>query len=176
MPGRGIARLRRLACGGQPENVGDAVSGIVAGKRALVVGVANKRSIAWAIARRLDEEGARVALTFQGDRVEKDVRKLADELTNGPVPVLPLDVTDDAQLDAAVAGTLHRFKVKSAGGAAPLEGLLRDVVNHVEVNNQGAYHSAESDRVVVAVVDEAPFQLELESPPVPIVKIGTLQL
>jgi enoyl-[acyl-carrier protein] reductase I len=105
MPGRGIAWLRRLACGGQPENVGDAVSGIVAGKRALVVGVANKRSIAWAIARRLDEEGARVALTFQGDRVEKDVRKLADELTNGPVPVLPLDVTDDAQLDAAVAGT-----------------------------------------------------------------------
>ena len=105
MPGRGIARLRRLACGGQPENVGDAVSGIVAGKRALVVGVANKRSIAWAIARRLDEEGARVALTFQGDRVEKDVRKLADELTNGPVPVLPLDVTDDDQLDAAVAGT-----------------------------------------------------------------------
>jgi len=105
MPGRGIARLRRLACCGQPENVGDAVSGIVAGKRALVVGVANKRSIAWAIARRLDEEGARVALTFQGDRVEKDVRKLADELANGPVPVLPLDVTDDAQLDAAVAGT-----------------------------------------------------------------------
>ena len=105
MPGRGLARLRRLACGGQPENVGDAVSGIVAGKRALVVGVANKRSIAWAIARRLDEEGARVALTFQGDRVEKDVRKLADELTNGPVPVLPLDVTDDGQLDAAVAGT-----------------------------------------------------------------------
>jgi len=85
-------------------------------------------------------------------------------------------VVFEAAADAAVAGTLHRFKVKSAGGAAPLEGLLRDVVNHVEVNNQGAYHSAESDRVVVAVVDEAPFQLELESPPVPIVKNGTLQL
>lgn len=80
------------------------MSGIVEGKRALVVGVANKRSIAWAIARRLDQEGARVALTFQGERVEKDVRKLADELGNGPVPVLPLDVTDDAQVEAAVDG------------------------------------------------------------------------
>lgn len=104
MRGRGIPRLRRLACGDQQADAGDAVSGIVEGKRALVVGVANKRSIAWAIARRLDQQGARVALTFQGERVEKDVRKLADELGNGPVPVLPLDVTDDAQLDAAVDG------------------------------------------------------------------------
>jgi enoyl-[acyl-carrier protein] reductase I len=79
------------------------VSGIVDGKRALVVGVANKRSIAWAIARRLDAEGARVALTFQGERVEKDVTKLAGELTNQPVPVVPMDVTDDAQMDTAVA-------------------------------------------------------------------------
>ena len=79
------------------------MSGIVDGKRALVVGVANKRSIAWAIARRLDAEGARVALTFQGERVEKDVTKLAAELINQPVPVVPMDVTDDAQMDAAVA-------------------------------------------------------------------------
>lgn len=80
------------------------MSGIVEGKRALVIGVANKRSIAWAIARGLDAQGARVALTFQGERVEKDVRKLAGDLANGPVPVLPLDVTDAAQLDAAVEG------------------------------------------------------------------------
>lgn len=80
------------------------MSGIVDGKRALVVGVANKRSIAWAIARRLDAEGARVALTFQGERTEKDVRGLAADLANGPVPVLPLDVQDEAQLDVAVDG------------------------------------------------------------------------
>jgi hypothetical protein len=85
-------------------------------------------------------------------------------------------VVFEATPDAATAGSLHRFKVKSAGDAPPLEGRLRDVVNHVEVNNQGAYHSAESDRVVVAVVDEAPFQLQLETPAVPIVKNGTLQL
>ncbi len=85
-------------------------------------------------------------------------------------------VVFEAAADAPVAGTLHRFKVKSAGDAPPLEGLLRDVVHHVEINNQGAYHSADSDRVVVAVIDEAPFHLELEAPAVPIVKNGTLQL
>ena len=85
------------------------MSGIVDGKRALVVGVANKRSIAWAIARRLDAEGARVALTFQGERVEKDVTKLAGELTNQPVPVVPMDVTDDAQMDTAVAAVADQL-------------------------------------------------------------------
>lgn len=79
------------------------MGGIVDGKRALVVGVANKRSIAWAIARRLDAEGARVALTFQGERVETDVRALADTLRHGPVPVVPMDVTDASGMDSAVA-------------------------------------------------------------------------
>ena len=47
------------------------------GKRALVLGVANKRSIAWAIARRLADEGAELAFTFQGERIESNVRELA---------------------------------------------------------------------------------------------------
>lgn len=85
-------------------------------------------------------------------------------------------VVFEAAADAAVAGSLHRFRVKSTGDAPPLEGWLRDVVNHVEVNNQGAYHSAESDRVTVSVIEEAPFVLELETPAVPIVKNGTTQL
>ena len=51
------------------------------GQAALVVGVANKRSIAWAIARRLDAAGARIALTYQNDRTEGDVRKLAGTLS-----------------------------------------------------------------------------------------------
>ena len=75
--------------------------GVLEGKTALVVGVANKRSIAWAIAEALAAEGARCAFTFQNERVEADVRKLSDTLPN-PGPVLPLDVQDPAQLDAAV--------------------------------------------------------------------------
>ena len=47
------------------------------GKQALVLGVANKRSIAWAIAERLASEGAQLAFTYQGERIEKPVRELA---------------------------------------------------------------------------------------------------
>jgi enoyl-[acyl-carrier protein] reductase I len=70
--------------------------GSLAGKTGLIVGVANKRSIAWAIAQAASKAGARVALTFQGERLEENVRELAEGLTD-PV-VLPLDVTDDAQI------------------------------------------------------------------------------
>ena len=64
------------------------------GKRALVLGVANKRSIAWAIARRLADGGAQVAFTFQGERIEKSVRELAESVSS-PL-VTELDVRDDA--------------------------------------------------------------------------------
>jgi enoyl-[acyl-carrier protein] reductase I len=65
-------------------------------KTGLIVGVANKRSIAWAIAQAASAAGARVALTYQGERLEENVRELAAALTD-PL-VLPCDVTDDAQI------------------------------------------------------------------------------
>ena len=68
----------------------------LAGKTGLIVGVANKRSIAWAIAQAAANAGARVALTYQGERLEENVRDLAVGLSD-PL-VLPLDVTDDAQI------------------------------------------------------------------------------
>ena len=68
----------------------------LSGKTGLIVGVANKRSIAWAIAQAAAAEGARVALTYQGERLEENVRDLSAGLTE-PL-VLPLDVTDDAQI------------------------------------------------------------------------------
>lgn len=77
--------------------------GLLEGTTALVVGVANKRSIAWAIARKLDAAGARVVLTYQGERTEGEVRKLAETLRECPA-VLPLDVQDDAQVASAVSG------------------------------------------------------------------------
>jgi len=66
------------------------------GKTGLIVGVANKRSIAWAIAQAASRAGARVALTYQGERLEENVRELAAGLTD-PL-ILPLDVTDDGQI------------------------------------------------------------------------------
>ena len=66
------------------------------GKHGLVVGVANKRSIAWAIAEAAGRAGARLAVTYQGERLEENVRDLTAALHN-PL-ILPCDVTDDAQI------------------------------------------------------------------------------
>jgi enoyl-[acyl-carrier protein] reductase I len=75
---------------------------LLEGKRGLILGVANKRSIAWGIARSVSREGARLALTYQGERLEKNVRQLAGELQD-PV-VLPCDVSRDEDLDALLEG------------------------------------------------------------------------
>jgi enoyl-[acyl-carrier protein] reductase I len=68
------------------------------GKIGLVFGVANRRSIAWAIAQALAGAGARLAFTYQGERIESGVRELAGTLDGSLV--LPCDVTRDAELDA----------------------------------------------------------------------------
>jgi enoyl-[acyl-carrier protein] reductase I len=75
------------------------------GKAGLVVGIANKRSIAWAIAQAAQAAGARLAVTYQGERLEENVRELAAALAD-PL-ILPLDVTDDAQV-AHVYETIDR--------------------------------------------------------------------
>lgn len=68
------------------------------GKRALVVGVANERSIAWGIAQALHREGAELAFTYLGEALERRVRPLAESV--GAKLVLPCDVREDAQIDA----------------------------------------------------------------------------
>jgi enoyl-[acyl-carrier protein] reductase I len=69
---------------------------LMQGKRGLVVGVANKWSIAWAIVRRLEREGAELAISYQNERLAKHVRELATELKD-PL-LLPLDVTSEKQV------------------------------------------------------------------------------
>lgn len=75
------------------------VGTLMAGRRGLVMGVANDRSIAWGIARAVAAQGAEVAFTYQGEALEKRVRPLAESI--GARHVLPCDVTDDASVDAA---------------------------------------------------------------------------
>jgi enoyl-[acyl-carrier protein] reductase I len=70
---------------------------LLEGKLGLVLGVANKRSIAWGIAQAAAKNGARLALTYQGERLEENVRELAAAL-NDPL-LLPCDVTRDEDLD-----------------------------------------------------------------------------
>ena len=77
------------------------ISGLMAGKRGLVMGVANDRSIAWGIARAVAAQGGKLAFTYQGEALGKRVAPLAQSL--GSDLVMPCDVTDDASLDAVFA-------------------------------------------------------------------------
>jgi enoyl-[acyl-carrier protein] reductase I len=73
------------------------VDGLFAGKRGLVLGVANRRSIAWAIAQRLAGDGASLAFTYQGERIEKTVRELAESVAS-PL-VTECDVRADGDIE-----------------------------------------------------------------------------
>jgi enoyl-[acyl-carrier protein] reductase I len=77
------------------------------GKRGLVLGVANKRSIAWAIASRLAAEGAQLAFTFQGERIERGVRELAASVES-PL-VTDCDVRSDEDVARVIAETGETF-------------------------------------------------------------------
>ncbi|HLI12577.1 MAG TPA: enoyl-ACP reductase FabI [Alphaproteobacteria bacterium] len=75
--------------------------GLMTGKRGLIMGVANDRSIAWGIAKTIAGQGAELAITFQGPPLEKRVRPLAESL--GAKLILPCDAGDAASLDAVFA-------------------------------------------------------------------------
>ena len=74
------------------------MAGLMAGKRGLIMGVANERSIAWGIAKACGAEGAELAFTYQGDALRKRVEPLAASV--GGDILLPCDVTDPASMDA----------------------------------------------------------------------------
>src|SRR6188472_4550268 len=71
---------------------------LMAGKRGVVFGVANNRSIAWGITKACHDQGAEIALTYQGDAIKKRVEPLAAEI--GSKLVLPCDVTDEGSVEA----------------------------------------------------------------------------
>lgn len=81
---------------------------LLEGKQGLILGIANKRSIAWGIAQAVAREGARLAVTYQGERLKENVDELSANLKD-PV-ILPCDVSKDEDLDALAAS------VKSAMG------------------------------------------------------------
>jgi enoyl-[acyl-carrier protein] reductase I len=81
--------------------------GIVQGKRALIVGVANDKSLAWSIAQTLAAEGAEIALTYQGEILEKRVRPLAAQIEADVIG--ELDVTDDAQIASVFAALKEKW-------------------------------------------------------------------
>ena len=81
--------------------------GFLAGKRAVVIGLASNRSIAWGIAQAMRREGAELALSYQTDKLRGRVDEMAAEL--GSNLTLPLDVADDAQIDSFFANLAKRW-------------------------------------------------------------------
>ena len=107
----------------------------LSGRTALVTGVANKRSLAWAIARALGDAGCRLAFTYQGERIQENVTKLAS--TYDDALVMACDVMSDEQMDG-VFTSLHRefgtldFLIHSIAFARreDLEGDFRKTSRH----------------------------------------------
>ncbi len=73
-------------------------AGLMAGKRGLIMGVANERSIAWAISKAVHAQGGQLAFTYQGEALQKRVTPLAQSI--GSNIIVPCDVTDEASVDA----------------------------------------------------------------------------
>ncbi len=101
------------------------------GKHGLIVGVANKRSISWAIAQAVAARGARLALTYQG-RFEEHVNELSQGLAQAPL-VLPCDVSSDADIDQVFARVEQEFGgldfVVHGAAFAPREELIGSFLN-----------------------------------------------
>src|SRR5215212_11763092 len=83
------------------------MTGIMQGKRGLIMGVANNHSIAWGISKALAAQGAELAFTYQGDALGKRVKPLAAEVNSDFV--LPCDVEDIASVDAVVDAIKERW-------------------------------------------------------------------
>src|SRR5438309_2567552 len=104
---------------------------MLTGKHGLIVGVANKRSSSWAIAQAAAASGARLALTYQSERLEENVRELAQTLDN-PV-ILPCDVSSDQQIADVAAAVDREFGgldfIVHGAGFAPADALHNPFVD-----------------------------------------------
>ncbi|HYC62102.1 MAG TPA: enoyl-ACP reductase [Thermoanaerobaculia bacterium] len=104
---------------------------LLEGKTGIVFGVANKRSIAWAIAQALSREGMRLAFTYQGERLKENVESLTSSIPNSLT--VQCDVTNDADVDAVYASVDKEFgrldALLHSVAYAPKEDLENDFVN-----------------------------------------------
>jgi enoyl-[acyl-carrier protein] reductase I len=103
---------------------------LLEGRTGIVYGVANKRSIAWAIAQALSREGMRLAFTYQGERLKENVESLVESMPGSLL--LPCDVTNDAEIDAVYAEVDREFGrldvLLHSVAFAPKEDLENDFV------------------------------------------------
>lgn len=118
------------------------MAGRFAGKKGLILGVANKRSIAWAIAQRLAAEGAELAFTFQGERIERGVRDLAATVES------PLVTACDVRSDDDVARV---FEETAATFDGKLDLLVHSVAFAAAEDLEGRFIDTPRDRFWMAI-------------------------
>jgi enoyl-[acyl-carrier protein] reductase I len=118
------------------------MAGAFSGKQGLVLGVANKRSIAWAIARRLADEGAELAFTYQGERIESSVRDLAESVSS------PLVTECDVRSDDDLARVFSEAGEAFGGG---LDLLVHSVAFAAAEDLEGRFTDTPRDRFWMAV-------------------------
>jgi enoyl-[acyl-carrier protein] reductase I len=118
------------------------VTGTFEGKRGLVLGVANRRSIAWSIAKHLADEGATLAFTFQGERLESGVRQLAESVSS-PL-VTACDVRSDDDVARVVAETAETFD-------GQLDVLVHSVAFAAAEDLEGRFTDTPRDRFWMAL-------------------------
>ena len=112
------------------------------GKRGLILGVANRRSIAWAIAKRLADAGAELAFTYQGERIEKNVRDLADSVSS------PLVTECDVRSDDDIARVFGEVGKAFDGG---LDLLVHSVAFAAAEDLEGRFTDTPRDRFWMAL-------------------------
>ena len=115
---------------------------ILQGKKGLIVGVANKRSIAWAIAQAAHREGAQMAFTYQGERLKQGVTELASSLGGDPL-LFDCDVTNNVQLDSVFE------QIKSSVGA--LDFLVHSVAFAKREELEGEFLPTSRDGFALAL-------------------------
>lgn len=120
--------------------------GFLHGKRALIVGIASNRSIAWGIANAMHREGAQLAFTYQNERLKSRVEEAAQSF--GSNIVLPLDVADDAQIDAAFAQLGEHWDgldiLVHSVGFAPREALAGEFLQGLDRESFNTAHEISS--------------------------------
>jgi len=120
--------------------------GFLQGKRALIVGIASKRSIAWGIAEAMRREGAQLAFTYQNERLKSRVDEAAAEF--GSDIVLPCDVAEDAQIEQVFAALAEHWDgldiLVHSVGFAPREALQGEYLDNLTRENFSIAHDISS--------------------------------
>lgn len=138
------------------------MAGLMEGKRVMVFGVANDRSIAWGIARMMREQGARLGFNYVGDALERRVRPLAESVQADLI--LPCDVTSDEQ----VASTFARI----AEVWGELDVLVHSIAYADKTDLSGRFHNTTRDGFLKAMEISAYSLVHLTRAAVPLMREG----